>query len=139
MNILVIDAKGGGMGKQLVANIKQSFPKTTVMAVGTNAAATQAMNKAGADISGTGENSVAVACKKADIIVGPVGIVIADSMLGEVTPKMAAAVGTAVSTGRAKLVLIPFNHCESVVVGVKSQTPAELIEEAMEVIGRMIG
>lgn len=139
MNILVIDAKGGGMGKQLVSNIKQSFPRVTVMAVGTNAAATQAMNKAGADISGTGENSVVVACKKADIIVGPVGIVIADSMLGEVTPKMAAAVGTTVSAGRAKLVLIPFNHFESVVVGVKNQAPTELIEETIEIIGRMIG
>ena len=62
MNILVIDAKGGGMGKQLVSNIKQNFPDVTVMAVGTNASATLAMNKAGADISGTGENSVYGSC-----------------------------------------------------------------------------
>jgi len=134
MNILVIDAKGGGMGKQLVSNIKQNFPDVTVMAVGTNASATLAMNKAGADISGTGENSVIVASKKADIIVGPVGIVIADSMLGEVTRDMAAAVG---SSG-AKLVLIPFNHCESVIVGVDNKTPSELIGDAMDVLKRMV-
>ena len=134
MNILVIYAKGGGMGKQLVANIKQNFPFVTVMAVGTNAAATLAMNKAGADISGTGENSVIVASRRADIIVGPVGIVIADSMLGEVTRAMAAAVG---SSG-AKLVLIPFNHCESIIVGVSSKSPSELISEAMDVIRRMV-
>lgn len=135
MNILVIDAKGGGMGRQLVSSIKQNFQKATVMAVGTNATATFAMNKAGADISGTGENSVVVASRKADIIVGPIGIVIADSMLGEVTPRMAAAVGQS----GAKLVLIPFNYCESIIVGVGDRTPSELIAEAMEVLRGMIG
>ncbi len=135
MNVLVIDAKGGGIGKQLVAGIKQNFPDVTVMAVGTNATATFAMNKAGADISGTGENSAIVAARKADVIVGPIGIVIADSMLGEVTPRMSEAVGAS----GAKLVLIPFNHCESIVVGVGEQSLTELIREAMKALKEIIG
>ena len=92
MTILVIDAQGGGMGRQIVSAVKQNIPAASVIAVGTNTAATTAMLKTGADEAATGENSVIVGCRRADIIVGPIGIVIADSMLGEVTPKMALAV-----------------------------------------------
>lgn len=93
MNILVIDAQGGGIGKQVVAAIKKHIPVATVTAVGTNSLATSAMLKAGADNAATGENAVVVGCRTANIIVGPVGIAIADSLLGEITPKMATAVG----------------------------------------------
>ena len=130
MNILVIDAQGGGMGKQLITSIRQHVEGAYIMAVGTNAAATMAMNKAGADVSATGENSVVVACRKADIIVGPVGIVIADAMLGEVTPRMATAVGQS----QAKLILIPFNHCDHVIVGVPDLTMGRLIDAAVREI-----
>ena len=78
MNILVIDAQGGGIGKQVVAAIKQNMPEMEITAVGTNSAATTAMLKAGADHAATGENAVIVGCRRADVIVGPVGIVIAD-------------------------------------------------------------
>ena len=87
MNILVIDGQGGGVGRQLVEGIKKALPDQTVTAAGTNALATQAMLRAGADHGATGENAVIVGCRRADIIVGPLGIVIADSLWGEVTDR----------------------------------------------------
>lgn len=127
MNILVIDAQGGGVGKQLVTTIKQTIPNVLVTAVGTNSAATSAMLKAGADNAATGENAVVVACRKADVIVGPMGIVIADSLLGEITPIMAAAVGQS----RAKRILIPFNHCDTILVGVSDFNIGKLVQNAV--------
>ncbi len=88
MNILVIDAQGGGIGKAAVSSLKSAFPNAEIVAVGTNTVATSAMLKAGADHAATGENSVIVCSKDADFIVGPVGIVIADAMYGEITPKL---------------------------------------------------
>ena len=79
MTILIIDAQGGGLGRQLVLAIKQNIPDARIFAVGTNSVATTAMLKAGADEAATGENAVAVGCRRADIITGPVGIVISDS------------------------------------------------------------
>ena len=93
MNILVIDGQGGQLGSQLIKGILGSMKDVKIMAVGTNAIATAAMLKAGAHQASTGENPVVVACRKADVIVGPIGIVIADAMFGEVTPTMALAVG----------------------------------------------
>ena len=114
MKVLVIDAQGGGLGKQLVAAIKREIPTAYVTAVGTNNTAAMAMLKAGADEAATGENPVLVACRKADVIIGPVGIVIADSLLGEITEKMALAI----ARSDAKRILIPFNQCSNVIVGV---------------------
>ena len=82
MNILIIDAQGGGIGRQLVSAVKENIPDAFVTAVGTNSAATSAMLKAGADIAATGENAVIVNSRKADVITGPVGIVIADASTG---------------------------------------------------------
>ena len=92
MNILIIDGQGGGIGKQLVAAIKKSCSAAIITAVGTNSLATSAMLKAGADNAATGENAVVVGCRHTDIIVGPIGIVIADAMFGEITPAMAIGV-----------------------------------------------
>ena len=130
MELLVIDAQGGGIGKQLVAAIKKAFPDLPVTAVGTNSLATSAMLKAGADRGVTGENAVVVGCQRADIIVGPIGIVIADALLGEITPAMARAVGQS----RAKRILIPINHCDNIVVGVSDLNVGRLIREAIEQI-----
>ena len=104
--VLVIDAQGGGVGKQLILLLKKRIPDVFITAVGTNTQATLSMLKAGADEGATGENAVIVACRKARVIVGPVGIAIADSLMGETTPKMAKAVGQS----DAVRVLIPFNH-----------------------------
>ena len=134
MTVLVIDAKGGGIGKQMISAIKQKLPGVSVIAVGTNSTATAAMLRSGADDAATGETAVVVGCRTADIIVGPVGIVIADSMLGEVTPRMALAVA---QSGAAK-VLIPVSHCGNVVVGVSNYHTTQLIQEAIETIETMI-
>ncbi len=132
MTILVIDAQGGGMGRQIVSAVKQNIPAASVIAVGTNTAATTAMLKTGADEAATGENSVIVGCRRADIIVGPIGIVIADSMLGEVTPKMALAV----AQSNAKRILIPFNHCDNIIAGISDLGTGVLIQSAVDEIKR---
>lgn len=124
MNILVVDAQGGGIGRQVIAAVKKQFPQVTVTAVGTNSLATSAMLKAGADHAATGENAVIVGCRTADLIIGPVGIVIADSLFGEITPAMAAAVGQS----PARRVLIPINHCDNIIVGVNDLSTGRLIE-----------
>lgn len=134
MDILVIDAQGGGVGRQLVAAIKKAFPGDRVTAVGTNSLAASAMLKAGADRAATGENAVVVACRTADVILGPVGIVIADAMLGEITPVMAAAVGRS----PARRILIPFDHCDNVVVGVADMSMSGLIREAVKALRTVV-
>lgn len=122
--ILVIDAQGGGIGKQIISALKKSSPQQWITAVGTNNMATAAMLKAGADEAATGENAVIVCTRRADLIIGPVGIVIADSMLGEITPRMAAAVGQS----DAERLLIPVNHCSNYIVGVPDLSMGQLIE-----------
>ena len=134
MNILIIDGQGGGIGRQLVENIKKSFPSEIVTAVGTNALATQAMLKAGADRSVTGENAVIVGCRNADIIVGPIGIAIADSMWGEITPKIALAVGQS----KASRIFLPMNLCDNYVAGVEKIAVSQLIEDCILKIGEII-
>ena len=130
MELLIIDAQGGGLGRQLVAAVKKAVPELTVTAVGTNSAATGAMLKAGADQAATGENAVVVGCRRADIIAGPVGLLIADSMLGEITPAMAEAVGRS----GAVRVLIPMNRCGTLVAGVENFSTAALLEGAVKKI-----
>ena len=110
MNVLVIDGQGGGLGKQLVAALSTQCPEARLTAVG------------------TGENAVVVNCRSADIIVGPIGIVIADALLGEITPAMA----TAVCQSHATRVLIPVNHCENYIVGVPEQPISDLVAAAVQ-------
>ena len=130
MKILIIDGQGGGIGRQLVEALKRAG-ENDVDCVGTNAIATTAMLRAGATRAATGENAAIVACREAEVIAGPVGIVIADALLGEVTPRMAAAVGQSL----ARKVLIPVNQCGNFVVGVPSgATTAQLVAQAVEVI-----
>lgn len=133
MNILVIDAQGGGIGRQLVSAVKKRFPGALVTAVGANSAATSAMLKAGADRAATGENAVIVGCRQAQVILGPIGIVIADALWGEITPKMALAV----AQSPAKRVLIPVNHCDNLVVGVSDLNVSRLVEEAVEIVNNL--
>lgn len=128
MRVLIIDGQGGGLGRQLVTAVKEYDQDIEVLAVGTNSAATNAMLKAGADQAATGENSVVVASERVDVIMGPVGIVIADSMLGEITPRIAVAVGQS----RAKRILIPVNLCDNIVVGVSDVSMGKNVQNAIE-------
>lgn len=130
MNILVIDGQGGGLGRQLVSELKAACPTAKITAVGTNALATAAMLKAGADHTATGENAVLVNCRRANVIVGAVGIVIADAIWGEVTPAMACAVGQSA----ARRVLIPINLCDNVVVGVAECSMSRLVQSAVDAV-----
>ena len=127
MIILVMDAQGGGIGKQVVTAVRTRFPDVTITAVGTNAAATTAMLRAGADEGATGENAAVVCCRRADVIIGPVGIVIADAILGEVTPRMAVAVGQSA----AKRILIPVNHCANFIAGVADMSVGRLVDSVV--------
>ena len=130
MNILIVDGQGGGVGRQLIQSLKAAFPDDFLMAVGTNSTATSAMLKAGATAGATGENAVIVAAKKADIIVGPIGIVIADALYGEITSAMALAV----AKSDAKRILLPFQHCDNIIVGVGDFNIANLIALAVQEI-----
>ena len=130
MNILVIDGQGGRMGAALTEQIKTALPQAEVIAVGTNSIATSAMLRAGAGAAATGENPVIVNSLWADVIVGPIGIITANALLGEITPKMAAAV----SESRAKKILLPVSRCAVTVVGVQEKTLTEYVREAVTLI-----
>lgn len=134
MIILIVDGQGGGVGRQLAARIKEAFPDVRLMAVGTNTVATSAMLKGGADSAATGENAVLVAARKADVIIGPIGIVVADSLGGEISPAMANAVAQA----DAKRILLPFKNCDNVIVGVSDFTLATQIQQAVEELRKII-
>lgn len=127
MKILVMDGQGGGMGAGLVRAVKEKLPDCFLTAVGTNSAASAAMKKAGADAAATGENAAIVACRSADVILCPVACVIADALFGEITPAMARAV----AQSNARRILIPFNRCGNVIVGVPELSPSALIALAV--------
>lgn len=127
INVMIVDGQGGGIGRQLTEAIVRAELNCRITAVGANAAATAAMLKAGAHQGATGENAVKVCAREADVILGPVGIAIADSLLGEITPKMAKAIGRS----GAKKLLLPVNHCDNVIVGVQDLNLKILIADAV--------
>lgn len=132
MVIAVIDGQGGGLGAKLVESLRKALPDAQIFAVGANVMATERMIKAGASRAATGENAVCVVCRRADVITGPVGIAVADSMLGEITPTMALAV----SQSSARRILLPVGKCETLVVGAGDKTMSDLIAEA---VGQIVG
>ena len=132
MDILVIDGQGGNLGKLLTKRLREVLPQADIVAVGTNSTATENMLKGGADRAATGENAVVVNACRARVITGPLGIVIADALMGEVTPAMAMAVGTS----DAVRVLIPMNRCDTLVAGVAEKPMGELMEDAVR---RIVG
>lgn len=133
--ITIIDGQGGRMGKSIIEQLKKQFPEQELLAIGTNSIATAAMMKAGADYGATGENPVIVAAGDSDIIIGPIGIVIADSLFGEVTPAMAAAVGRS----KACQILMPVNRCNHYVVGCEKLSMNEIIPLVVEKVGEYLG
>lgn len=128
--VLIIDGQGGKMGRQLAEALLQQENPPEITVVGTNAIATANMLKAGAVQAATGENAVIVGSKRADVIAGPIGIVMADSLLGEITASMA----TAVAQSEAFKVLLPVNRCGHYIVGANDKTLSQLIHEAAEKI-----
>ncbi len=126
--VLIIDAQGGGIGKQLISEIVARNLPIEILAVGSNSAATGQMMKAGATHAATGENAVRVGCRQADFIMGPIGITIADAMYGEITGDMALAVGQS----NAQKIFIPINHCSNYVVGVSNLNLKSLIKESVD-------
>lgn len=134
MHIVIMDGQGGRLGSQMIRAILERWPDAELTAIGTNATATASMMKAGARQGATGENPAIVACRRADIIIGPIGIVIADSLLGEITPAMAVAVGQAA----AVRILLPVNRCDNIVVGVSRLTASELMADALEKLAAIL-
>lgn len=132
MKIVVIDGQGGRLGKLLVEEVRARLPQAQILAIGTNALATSAMLKAGADFGATGENPVIRGVADADGVLGPVGIVVANSILGEVTPAMAATVGSC----RGKKYLVPMNSCGVIVAGVAEQSLSAYVAGAVEALVR---
>jgi NAD(P)-dependent dehydrogenase (short-subunit alcohol dehydrogenase family) len=133
MKVLVIDGQGGGIGKAIVLRLQRESPEVQVIALGTNSVATSAMLRAGADAGATGENAIVVNCARADVIVGAIGIVLANAMLGEITPAMAAAIG---GSG-ARRILIPVERCNTHIAGVGPQTLDDAIGEVASMVAQM--
>ena len=136
MTIIVLDGQGGGIGRAIISALLPLLPQgAQLLCVGTNAMAAAAMKKAGAHQAASGENPTLVACRKADVIIGPIGIVIADALFGEVTPRMAAAVGQA----EAIRILIPMNRCENLVAGVPDLSLGVLAEDVLAKLAGILG
>ena len=155
MTVLVVDGQGGRLGSQLVKEIVQRFPEHDLLAVGTNSMATERMLKAGAARAATGENAVVVGCRRADLIIGPIGIVIADAMYGEITPAMADVIvgpvgmviadallgevtpvmAEAVGRSGAVRILLPSDKCDTLIAGIGGQGMSALIADAMDKLG----
>ena len=125
--ILIVDGQGGRIGKQLIEAVRAACPSDQILAVGTNSLATAAMLRANPDQATTGENAVVVACRSADVILGPVGLVIADALLGEITPAMAAAIGRS----PARKILIPMSKCDITIVGTEGLSLQSLLDQAV--------
>ena len=128
MKVLVVDGQGGKIGRVVIETVLKNFPDVEITAVGTNSIATSTMIKGGAAHAATGENALKVACRKADVIIGPIGIVIADALLGEISPEMAVAVGQS----NAKRILIPINKCDNMVAGVCELTLSAVLDDVVD-------
>ena len=134
MRILVIDGQGGGIGRSLVELLVKNFPDAEVGATGTSSIATETMLKGGPSFAATGENAILFNAAEADVIVGPAGIIMANALHGEISP----AIAMAVSSSKAKVVLIPMNHCRAYIAGVEEKKVAEYLQDAMDIIRRFI-
>lgn len=134
MKVVIIDGQGGRLGQLLAEAIVKEKIECELIAIGTNGIATSAMIKGGASAGATGENPVIVACRDADVIIGPIGILSADSLMGEVTPKMAVAIGQS----SALKLLLPVSHCNNQVIGVQSLSMGDMVKETVERLKELV-
>lgn len=134
MKITVIDGQGGRIGRTVIEQLKEKHGELELFAIGTNSIATSAMLKAGADYGATGENAVIVNAADSDIIIGPIGIVFANALLGEITP----AIATAIGASKAYKILIPVNRCNHYVAGCTEASMNEYIKLAINKIESML-
>ncbi len=134
MKITIIDGQGGKIGKTIIEQLKKKYPQQELYAIGTNSIATSAMLKAGADYGATGENPCIVASRNSDIIIGPIGIVFADALLGEITPAIATAIGSC----KAYKILIPTNRCNHYIVGCEDDNLSNYIQLVCEKVESML-
>ena len=131
MNVAVVDGQGGGIGRAIVEKVKKAFPDLNVLALGTNAVATGQMLRAGADEGATGENAIIHNMQHVDIVIGVIGILNANSMMGEMSPAMAAAIGGS----HTFKILLPINRCHIHVVSVEDLPLGSHIDNAVKVLG----
>nr|WP_072514363.1 DUF3842 family protein [Ndongobacter massiliensis] len=131
MKILVVDGQGGRMGQSIIEILKSRRVDAEIIAVGTNSLATGAMLKAKPDAAATGENAILVNCRDADYIIGPIGILVADALHGEISPKIAVAVGSSA----AKKILFPITRCNTMILGVPDFSLSRQLELLTEALG----
>ncbi|MDI6843375.1 MAG: DUF3842 family protein [Anaerosomatales bacterium] len=135
MRILVVDGMGGRIGQEVVVRLRQAFgEEVEVLAVGTNSTATTAMLKAGANRGATGENAMRVTVREADVVIGPLSLVVPDSMMGEVTPGMAQAL----ASSSARKVMLPLTNPRIDLVGVTKTPLPHLLDEAIRIVSSML-
>ncbi len=134
MFILVLDGQGGGIGRTLVETLVKTYPQHEIAAVGTNSAATANMLKGSPSFAATGENAAIFNSSRADIIIGPTGIVMANAMHGEISPQIAAAV----TSSRAEIILIPMNHCRAHIAGAEDKKVSEYLKEALQILDDLL-
>ncbi len=130
MKILVIDGQGGGMGRAIVEQLRTAQINAEIIAVGTNSIATSTMLSAKPDAGATGENAVIVNCRDADCIIGPLGIIVADALHGEISPAIAVAIGQSA----AKKILLPVSRCNTYIVGTGDILLSDMVRRAVEFI-----
>ncbi|MBW2076517.1 MAG: hypothetical protein DRG87_13185 [Deltaproteobacteria bacterium] len=128
---MVMDGQGGGIGRTIIRRLRDAIgEEVEILALGTNSVATSQMMKAGANRGATGENAIVTTAPDADIIIGPLGIIIANAMMGEVTPEMSKAIGSS----KALKVLIPLTQERVEIMGLSGEPLPHLIDQVIDLI-----